>query len=94
MATNLGYKVTTRDYSVLDLVRRYWGAEYNAPDHAVYEFSNGRKFDSTDKALSGIYGIVIIDGIEVQTEASHHYPDVYPGVLLDESGNKIGQDEV
>jgi hypothetical protein len=34
---------------------RAWGAEYNAPDHGSYEFSQGRKFDSTDKGETGIY---------------------------------------
>ncbi len=56
MATNnLGYKVTTRDISWADLVRREWGSEFSAPDHGVYVFDGGRKFDSTDKSNTGIY---------------------------------------
>lgn len=53
---NLGYKVTTRTYSWNDLVQRAWGSEFNAPDHGIYEFSGGRKFDSTDKGSTGFYG--------------------------------------
>ena len=34
---------------------RAWGSEWQAPDHGAYEFSNGRKFDSTDRSSTGIY---------------------------------------
>jgi hypothetical protein len=37
------------------MVETAWGSEYNAPDHGVYQFSNGRGFDSTDKTDNGIY---------------------------------------
>jgi hypothetical protein len=50
----LGPKVSTREYSWMDMVIRAWGGEYYAPDHGVYDF-RGRKFDSTDKTHSGIY---------------------------------------
>jgi hypothetical protein len=53
---NLGSKVTTKNVSWLDLVTRAWGTEFNAPDHGIYEFSGGRKFDSTDKSNTGFYG--------------------------------------
>ena len=53
---DLGKKPVTRQYSWLDLCMRSWGAEFNAPDHGVYVYSNGRKFDSTDKGNTGIYG--------------------------------------
>jgi len=52
---NLGYKVSTRETNILDLAMRAWGSEFNAPDHGVYEFSNNRKFDSTDRGQTGIY---------------------------------------
>lgn len=48
-------KVTARQYSFLDLVKKFWGEQWNAPDKGTYEFSNGRKFDSTDKTDHGIY---------------------------------------
>lgn len=35
-------------------IKKQWGAEWSRPDVA-YEFSNGRKFDSTDSSESGIY---------------------------------------
>lgn len=53
--SNLGYKVTTRNFSLLEIVTRQWGGEFRAPDHRVYEFSNGRGFDSTDMTNNGIY---------------------------------------
>ena len=49
-------KVTTRTTSWLDLAQRAWGGEFKAPDHGIYEFSNGRKFDSTDQSDEGLYG--------------------------------------
>ena len=53
---NLGNPVVTRNVSWLDLVTRAWGGEYRAPDKRMYEWSNGRTFDSTDQTNSGIYG--------------------------------------
>ena len=47
-ANNLGSPVTTRTISMLDMVTRAWGSEFNAPDHNIYQFSNNRGFDSTD----------------------------------------------
>ena len=52
---NNGPKVSTNDYSWQDMVLKAWGGEYYAPDHGVYSFSNGRRFDSTDKTSNGIY---------------------------------------
>lgn len=51
----LGYPVTTRTFSLLEMVARAWGSEFRAPDHGIYEFSNGRKFDSTNMGTTGIY---------------------------------------
>tara|TARA_R110000868_G_scaffold51592_2_gene163222 strand:- start:1822 stop:2034 length:213 start_codon:yes stop_codon:yes gene_type:complete len=53
---NLGPPVTWRTYNFRDMAMRSWGSEFNAPDHGVYEFSGGRKFDSTDQGSTGIYG--------------------------------------
>jgi len=52
---NLGYPVTMRNFSWLEMVNREWGSEYRAPDHRIYQFSNGRGFDSTDIGETGIY---------------------------------------
>ena len=52
----INMKVTTRTTSWLDLAMRAWGGEFKAPDPGIYEFSNGRKFDSTDQSYEGIYG--------------------------------------
>jgi hypothetical protein len=50
-----GYPVTTRTLNWLEMVSREWGSEWKAPDHAVYQWSNGRRFDSTDTYETGIY---------------------------------------
>ena len=52
---NLGTPVSVRQIDWRQQVINVWGSEYNGPDHGVYEWSNGRKFDSTDKTNSGIY---------------------------------------
>lgn len=52
---NLGKPVTTRTFSLLEMVERAWGSEFRAPDHRIYEWSNGRAFDSTDMGTTGIY---------------------------------------
>jgi len=51
----LGFPVTTRQFSLLEMVSRAWGSEFQAPDHGVYIWSNGRRFDSTDQGFTGIY---------------------------------------
>lgn len=50
-----GYPVTTRTLNWSEMVQRAWGSEFHAPDHGVYEFSNGRRFDSTDPYETGFY---------------------------------------
>lgn len=52
---NLGPKVTSRQIPYLNLVQRVWGEEFRAPDRGVYEFTGGRKFDSTDMGNTGLY---------------------------------------
>jgi hypothetical protein len=52
---NLGAKTVTRTISWMDLVIRAWGSEWAAPDKGIYEFSNGRKFESTDRGSTGFY---------------------------------------
>jgi len=73
----LGSKVSTRSLSWLDFPQRAWGSAFNAPDPGIYEWSNGRKFDSTDKNRTGLYGVggdavVVLDG--------QQYPDMRDGV--------------
>lgn len=51
-----GLPVTTRNFSLNEMVRREWGSEFSAPDHGIYVFGNGaRKFDSTDMGTTGFY---------------------------------------
>lgn len=51
---NLGYKVTYRTLSWRELAVREWGAEWGIPE-VVYEFSNGRRFQSSDMSTHGFY---------------------------------------
>lgn len=51
----LGAPVSWRQFSLTEMVERSWGSEFAAPDHGIYEFSNGRRFDSTDLGSTGIY---------------------------------------
>jgi hypothetical protein len=51
----LGKPVTYRSFSWLELAERAWGSEYRQPDHRIYQFSDGRAFDSTDSYQTGIY---------------------------------------
>ena len=37
------------------------GSEFSAPDHRVYQFSNGRGFDSTDRGVTGFYTQGVLD---------------------------------
>jgi len=76
---NLGPDVSTRQTSWLDLVTRAWGSEFRAPDHGSYEFGSGRKFDSTDTGLTGLYGVpgdalLLVDGLP--------YPDMRDGLTM------------
>lgn len=49
-------RVTTRQFNLLSMVEREWGAEFRAPDHRVYSFGGGKRFfDSTDSGNTGIY---------------------------------------
>lgn len=52
---NLGSRVSSRTINWRDLVERAWGSEFQAPDHRIYQFSQGHFFDSTDKGQTGIY---------------------------------------
>lgn len=56
LPASLGRQVTTRQFSLLEMVSREWGSSFRAPDHRIYRFANGaRNFDSTDIGYTGIY---------------------------------------
>jgi hypothetical protein len=55
LSPDLGRQVTSRNFSLLEMVERSWGSEFRAPDHGIYQFSGGRRFDSTDMGTTGIY---------------------------------------
>lgn len=66
---NISYRVTFRQVSFRDMVIREWGDEWAQNDHDIYEWSNGRTFDSTDKGTTGIYNgqrTVVLDSIILQ----------------------------
>jgi len=90
MATNLnnlGFKVTTRDVTILELAEQAWGAEFRAPDHGIYEWNNGRKFDSTDRGTSGLYNKLASGFLYLQS--SQWYAPDLPAYLLQENGFKL-----
>lgn len=87
LKNNLGYKVTTRRLDWNQMVRASWGSEFSAPDHGVYEFSNGRMFDSTDRSRSGIYGV---SGTNYLMISNPRYPDMAPvDHILQDNGGRI-----
>jgi hypothetical protein len=79
LKNNLGYKVTTRQLDWNQMVRASWGSEFSAPDHGLYEFSNGRKFDSTDRGTTGIYGF---NGFNYLMVGDGRYPDMTSNVHM------------
>jgi hypothetical protein len=83
---NDSYKVTYRIISWRDEAIRAWGEAWSENDHAIYEWSNGREFDSTDKGVTGIYASrrTSTDGLILE----NHYPDA-PAHLLQRNGFKI-----
>jgi len=88
---NLGSVTVIREVIWRDLAMRAWGSEWQAPDKNVYQFSNGRGFDSTDRNANGIYnGGIITDGFIIVD--GQRYGDVYIGNLLTENGNTLIQE--
>ena len=67
---SLGLPVTSRTFSWNEMCRRAWGSEFSAPDHRVYQFSNGRGFDSTDRGVTGFYTQGVLDILTEQGYAS------------------------
>lgn len=64
---------------------RAWGSEFNIPDHGIYVFSNGVRKDSTDKYLTGIYGVEVNEPLW----ADDNYPDMRSVIFQDPSGDEI-----
>lgn len=83
---NLGDKVSTRDYNWLEMCQRAWGSEFYAPDHKIYLWSNGRAFDSSDKGLSGIYGVEVYEDITIDD----NYPDMR--TAMSDGVEDVGED--
>jgi hypothetical protein len=83
--------VSFRTVSYEEMVISLWGAAWNLNDIA-YEMSNGRQFESTDKYLTGIYGVTGMDGLlDWDPTPTNQYPDMYfPFALQQENGGEIG----
>ncbi len=47
-------QVTYTSRTILEMAQKAWGKDWNKPD-VVYEFSNGKKYESTDMTDAGIY---------------------------------------
>ena len=72
----LGSKVRTRQFSWLSMVEQAWGSEFNAPDPRSYEFSGGISKDSTDRGLTGLYGVDVPQPLEFDDGVSRPpHPD-------------------
>jgi hypothetical protein len=84
---NLGNQVSTRDYNWLEMCQSAWGSEFYAPDHAIYRWGNGREFDSSDKGLTGIYGVQVTDDLWIDD----NYPDMR--TALTDGVEDIGVDD-
>ena len=92
---NLGGNVVTRQISFLDLAVKAWGAEWAAPDKAVYSFNGGTPRESTDRNTTGIYGNGVLGqgagGINYLMLEDSTYPDMASNshVLQDDYGRLI-----
>jgi hypothetical protein len=83
---NISYKVTYRNVVWRDQVIRAWGETWAENDHDIYEWPNGRDFDSSDKGITGIYyrTFVSTEGLILQ----NFYLDA-PAHLVQQNGFKI-----
>lgn len=88
--------VSYRVYDWESLVVEQWGPEWAMNDIA-YEMRNGRKFESTDRYKTGIYGITAVSsggmfGLLYDPVVPNPYPDMYfpHHILQDPSGGLIG----
>ncbi len=86
LPASLGRPVTSRQFSWKEMVIRQWGSEYSAPDHGVYQFSNGRRFDSTDLGTTGFYRPPVAPG----GNQSFFSLEGGGGVIGSEAGGAIG----
>ena len=55
LQAKIRFNTSSHRISWYSLAVRAWGGAYNTSDRGAYEFSNGRRFDSTDQNKSGIY---------------------------------------
>lgn len=85
--SNLGGKVVTRTIVWGQLCQQAWGSEFRAPDHGLYENSNGRKWDSTDQSKGGVYGITGTNYLMI--EDSSYLDTASNSRLLQDSGDRI-----
>ena len=81
--------MSSRQVSWLQLVQGAWGERWNAPDQA-YQFSNGRRFDSTDRTNRGVYGVPILEDLLLETPIVPL--DMRQPHLLQEDGGALGQE--
>ena len=84
---NLGARVSARDFNWGDLVRRAWGPEFNMPDKGAYEFSNGRKWESTDRGLTGLYGVEVTPPFEFDYAGRPTHYDVDTTLMVSDQNS-------
>lgn len=90
LPASLGKPVTTRMFSWKEMVIRQWGSEFAAPDHRIYNFSNGRSFDSTDLGQTGIYRrtVLALQGDQF-IPGTRQYPEITSDLPPGSSGDVI-----
>ncbi len=86
--TNLGYKVSSREVNWLQMVQRAWGADFTAPDPGMYEFSNGRLYESTDRGRSGLYGVDVTAPFEFDYAGRPTHFDVDTTLMVSDPGSQ------
>lgn len=92
---NLGHRVSTRDLNWADLCHRAWGSDFFAPDPGVYEFGGGRRYASTDKGLTGLYGVENTATIEIDDpNGVDRYTDMDRSIELSNSLSPIHADGI
>jgi hypothetical protein len=91
---NLGHRVSSRDLNWADLCHKAWGSDFYAPDPGIYEFT-GRKYDSTDKGLTGLYGVDNTATIEIDDpHGIDRYSDMDQSIEISNSLSPIHADGV
>jgi len=70
------------------MVQRAWGADFTAPDPGMYEFSNGRLYESTDRGRSGLYGVEVTPPFEFDYAGRPTHFDVDTTLMVSDQDSR------